>query len=129
MTTIPDDLVDLIQRPLYGSLATVRPDGSPQVNPMWFDFDGTDLRFTHTTKRAKFRNLQHNPGMSFTIFDPDRPIHYVELRGSLRAAEPDPGGDYYVHLGQRYGNPDQQPPPDKADRVVLVMRIDKVLGQ
>jgi len=40
-TTIPDNLIDLVERPYYGSLGTVRPDDTVQVNPMWFDFDGT----------------------------------------------------------------------------------------
>ena len=124
--SIPDDLRDLVDRPLYASLGTVRPDNTVQVNPMWFDFDGEHLKFTHTTYRAKFRNLQRNPSMSLLITDPDEPNRYVELRGRLAKYEPDPTGQFYVHLGQRYGNPDQQPPPDAADRVVLYMSVDKV---
>ena len=41
----------------------------------------------------------------------------------------DPQGDFYVRLGRRYGNPDQQPPPDKADRVILVMSVEKANGR
>jgi hypothetical protein len=41
----------------------------------------------------------------------------------------DPERDFYVWLGRRYGNPDPQPPPDKADRVILVMRIEKANGR
>jgi PPOX class probable F420-dependent enzyme len=124
--TIPDDLVDLLERPLYGSLGTIRPDNTVQVNPMWFDFDGDSVRFTHTSKRAKYRNLQRNPTMSLLVTDPDDPMRYVEVRGRLTEAVPDPEGQYYVHLGRRYGNADQAPPPDRADRVVLVMGIDNV---
>ena len=40
---IPGSLADLVERPLYAHLATVRPDGTPQVNPTWFRFDGTYL--------------------------------------------------------------------------------------
>ena len=128
-TTIPDKLIDLVQRPIFASLGTIRPDNTVQVNPMWFDYDGETVRFTHTTRRAKYRNLQHNPSMSLLITDPDNPQRYVELRGRLVEIVPDPDGDYYVHLGRRYGNPDQPPPPDKADRVVLVMSIDTVSGR
>jgi PPOX class probable F420-dependent enzyme len=123
---IPEDLIDLLQRPLFASLGTVRPDNTVQVNPMWFDYDGETLRFTHTINRAKYRNLRQNPSMSLMIFDPDDPQRYLELRGKLSQVIPDPEGDYFVHLGRRYGNPDQAPPPDKADRVVLVMSIDSV---
>lgn len=122
--TIPPEDKDLLERPLYASLGTIRPDNTVQVNPMWFEWDGEHVRFTHTTKRAKFRNLQRNPSMSLLITDPDDPMRYLELRGRLAEAVPDPTGAFYVRLGQRYGNPDQQPPPDSPDRVVLVMAIE-----
>jgi PPOX class probable F420-dependent enzyme len=123
--TIPDDLADLLERPLYGSLGTVRPDGTVQVNPMWFEFDGDAIRFTHTTFRAKYRNLQQNPSMSLLVTDPEIPQRYLEVRGALAQVIPDPEGAFFVRLGQRYGDPDQQPPPDRADRVILVMAITK----
>ena len=94
---------------------------------MWFDYDGEHLLFTHTTYRAKYRNLLRNPSMSLLIVDPDDGQRYIELRGNLVKVEPDPTGAYYVHLGQRYGNAEQQPPPDIADRVVLYMSVDKAL--
>jgi PPOX class probable F420-dependent enzyme len=123
--TIPDDLADLLERPLYGSLGTVRPDGTVQVNPMWFEFDGENVRFTHTTFRAKYRNLQANPSMSLLVTDPEIPQRYLEVRGALAQVIPDPEGAFFVRLGQRYGTPDQQPPADRADRVILVMAITK----
>ena len=124
---IPDHLEYLLERPFFGSLGTERPDGTPQVNPMWFEFDGEHIRFTHTNKRAKYRNLQTNPAMSFMVFDPDDPMVYIEVRGSLVEAIDDPTGAFYVRLQNRYGNPSDVPPRDKADRVILVMSVDKVL--
>ncbi|HXD60652.1 MAG TPA: PPOX class F420-dependent oxidoreductase [Lacisediminihabitans sp.] len=124
--TIPADLTDLLERPLFGTLGTIRPDDTVQVNPMWFQYDGEHLRFTHTTKRAKYRNLQHNPSMSFMIMDPDDPMRYLELRGRLVEAIPDPTGAFYVVLGKRYGNAEQQPPADSPDRVILVMSVERV---
>jgi len=129
VAAIPAAYRDLVERPIFASLGTVRPDGTVQVNPMWFGFDGEHLRFTHTTKRAKFRNLQRNPSMSLLIVDPDNSGRYLELRGELAKVVPDPEGAYYVELGRRYGDADATPPPDKADRVVLVMRIDRALAR
>jgi PPOX class probable F420-dependent enzyme len=122
-TEIPADLVDLLDRPLFASLGTIRPDDTVQVNPMWFLWDGEHVRFTHTTKRAKYRNLQHNPAMSLLVVDPDNPQRFLEVRGALVEVIPDPTGAFYVQLGQRYGDPDAAPPPDKADRVILVMDV------
>lgn len=124
--SIPADLRDLVDRPLFAALGTIRPDNTVQVNPMWFDFDGEHVRFTHTTYRQKYRNLQRNPSMSLLITDPANPERYLELRGELAKVESDPEGAFFVHLGRRYGNPDVQPPADAADRVVLHMRVDRV---
>ncbi|MBO0693001.1 MAG: PPOX class F420-dependent oxidoreductase [Acidimicrobiaceae bacterium] len=123
---IPADLSDLVERPLYGTLGTIRPDNTVQVNPMWFEYDGEHLRFTHTSKREKYRNLQHHKSMSFVVFDPDKPIRYIELRGSLAEIVPDPEGAFYVQLAKRYGSSNPQPPADRADRVILVMSVDRV---
>jgi PPOX class probable F420-dependent enzyme len=134
MTTIPAEYAHLLERPLYGSLGTIRPDDTVQVNPMWFDTHRSEagdvtLRFTHTTKRAKYRNLQHNPSMSFAIIDPENPFRYLELRGKLVEVIPDPEGEFYVHLGKRYGNAEQVAPDDSPDRVILVMSIEHTTKQ
>lgn len=126
---IPDHLRDLLERPLYGALGTVARDDSAHVSPMWFEFDGDSIRFTHTTTRAKYRNLQRNPSMSLAVFDPDKPTRYIEVRGRLVEVTEDPTGAFYQRLGRRYGTPDTPAPPDSADRVVLVMAIDRVIGR
>jgi PPOX class probable F420-dependent enzyme len=125
---IPESLQDLLERPIFGALGTVRPDNTVQVNPMWFEYDGEHVRFTHTNKRGKYRNLQLNPTMSLCLIDPDDPQRYLEVRGRLVEAIPDPEGDFYVRLGRRYGDPDTEPPPDRANRVVLVMSVEKANG-
>lgn len=126
---LPAKLIPLLEQSNYGFLGTIRPDDTVQVNPMWFDFDGEVVRFTHTTKRAKYRNLQHNPSMSLAVINTDNVFTYVEVRGKLIDVVPDPTGEFYVHLGKRYGNPDQTPPPDSADRVILVMSIEHYTTQ
>jgi PPOX class probable F420-dependent enzyme len=93
MVAIPQGYETLFERPLYGHLATTRPDGSPQVNPMWFDWDGELLRFTHTTKRQKYRNVTANPNVAMSISDPDNPYRYLEVRGVVegRSCQIPPG--------------------------------------
>ena len=119
MTTITDAQAATLATPSYAHLGTIRPDNTVQVNPMWFEFDGEHIRFTHTTKRGKYRNLQHNPSMSLEIIDPENPFRYTEVRGRLAEVIPDPTGEFYVRLGKRYGNATQEAPPDSADRVIL----------
>ncbi|GAB2595529.1 PPOX class F420-dependent oxidoreductase [Pseudactinotalea suaedae] len=127
------DLTDaqrrLLELPIYATLGTVRPDGTPQVNPMWFAFDGEHIRFTHLRTRAKFRNLQANPAMALALIDPDNPFAYLEVRGALVEVIDDPTGAFYVELQNRYGNPSTEAPADKADRVILVMSVDRLSGK
>jgi PPOX class probable F420-dependent enzyme len=122
MVAIPEGYESLLQRPLYGHLATVRPDGNPQVNPMWFEFDGEVLRFTHTVKRQKYRNIASNPHVAMSISDPDNPYRYLEVRGVVEKIESDPTGAFYLKLNDRYSGPLTEPPPDKADRVIITVR-------
>lgn len=128
-TGIPDTLIDLLERPVIGVLGTIGRGDAVQTSPMWFEFDGASIRFTHTTTRAKYRNLQRNPSMSFTVYDPENPYRYIEVRGRLVEATPDPTGAFYQQLSRRYGSENPPAPEDAADRVVLVMSIEKVLGR
>lgn len=122
MSPIPDGYEDLLTRPLIGHLATVRPDGEPAVTPMWYSWDGELLRFTHTTRRAKLRNIEHNPNVALSVLDPDRPYRYLQARGTVEKIEPDPTGAFYVELAIRYGRENPAPPPDAADRVIITVR-------
>jgi len=63
---IPESLADLLERPLYAHMATVRPDGTPQVNPTWYRFDGEYVWLTATTYRQKYRNWQHQPATALS---------------------------------------------------------------
>jgi PPOX class probable F420-dependent enzyme len=119
---VPDGYEHLLDLPLYGHLATVRPDGTPQVNPMWFAWDGELLRFTHTTKRQKYRNIAAQPAVAMSISDPNNPYRYLEVRGVVEEIVPDPTGAFYLHLNDRYSGPLTEPPADAQDRVILVVR-------
>jgi PPOX class probable F420-dependent enzyme len=125
MLAIPDGFELLLEGPLFGHLATVRPDGSPQVNAMWFDWDGELLRFTHTAKRQKYRNITANPAVAMSVIDPDNSYRFLEVRGVVEEIVPDPTGTFYMQLNDRYGGPLTEPPADKADRVILVVRPTK----
>jgi PPOX class probable F420-dependent enzyme len=129
VATIPERYRYLVEQPVIAHLATIRPDGTVQSNPMWFRVVDGEVRFTHTSKRQKLRNLLANPTMSLSIVDPDQPFLYAEIRGHLAGVVDDPTGAFYVELQNRYGNPSTQAPPDAADRIILRMAIDTVTGR
>lgn len=122
--SVPSDLADLLVRPILASVGTLRPDGAIQINPMWFDWDGSHVRLTHNRTRLKFRNLAADPRITLLIVDPERTSRYLELRGRLSEVVPDPQGDFYVSVALRYGA-SGQPPVDASERVMLVVEIDR----
>jgi PPOX class probable F420-dependent enzyme len=126
---VPESHRDLLERPLITNLATVRTDGGPQSNPMWFGWDGDRIRLTHTRTRQKFRNLQAEPRVALLFVDPADPQRYLEIRGVVEAVEDDGGGGFYRQLRSRYGVDPDAPMPDAAVRVVLVIRPVTVLAR
>ena len=117
-TPLPESHLDLLQRPLLCHLATVSPGGRPQSNPMWFLWDGQQLRFTHTNTRRKFRQLADNPHLAISVVDPANPARYIEVRATVDRIEDDPTGAFYATLSERYGR-GGQPPPDAPTRVMI----------
>lgn len=90
MPKSPESHRDLLDRPLFGHVATMRPDGRIQTNPIWYIRDGSRLRMTTTSSRQKARNVAQDDRMSISIHDPAQPYRYLELRGRVVAIEPDP---------------------------------------
>jgi PPOX class probable F420-dependent enzyme len=129
MTLIPATHQDLLTRPLFAHLATIRPDGTPQVNPMWFAWDGSHLRFTNTTTRRKYRNVTANPDVAVSINDPDQPYRYLEIRGRVIRIDPDPDAVFFGELADRYQLAMDGPPGDAADRVIFLVEPNAVSFQ
>ena len=124
---LPDSHADLLTRPTFAHLATVRPDGSPQSSVMWFDWDGEKIRMTHTKTRQKFRNLADEPRVAMSIADPDDAYRFVELRGAVESIEDDDAeASFYKSLQRRYGN--EYPIPDADVRVILTIRPESFVA-
>jgi PPOX class probable F420-dependent enzyme len=123
----PQSHADLLERPTFAHLATIRPDGSPQSSVMWFAWDGDRIRMTHTKSRQKFRNLADEPRVALSITDPDDQYRFLEIRGTVEDIEDDtPEAAFYQSLQRRYG--ESYPIKDAAERVVLTIRPEKFVA-
>jgi len=129
MSVIPSSHEDLLTRPLFAHLSTIRSDGGPQSNPMWFAWDGAHLRLTTTTTRRKHQNVAGHPQVAVSVNDPDRPYRYLEVRGSVIRIDPDPEATFFAELAARYSFPMDGQPGDAPDRVVLVVEPRSVSYQ
>ena len=70
---IPEKYLDLFKQPAFANLATLMPDGSPQVTPVWCDFDGERVIVNSAKGRVKDRNMRSNPRVALSIVDPKTP--------------------------------------------------------
>lgn len=106
MPTIPDSHQPLLDNPL-ATLATVGPDGRPQLSTVWFLAEDGTIRFSLNTTRQKTKNLTANPNVTVHIQDTENPIRYLEVRGDASVAADD---DYAFasKVGTKYGVPDMR---------------------
>ena len=123
---ISDKYLDLLESTALAHVATIGPNGEPQVNPVWFGWDGKHLRFSQTTNRQKYRNVQRDSRIAVSIVDPNNPYRYLEIRGKVVAVEPDPELDFINSMAKKYMGQDRYPWHRAEDtRVVLVIEPER----
>jgi PPOX class probable F420-dependent enzyme len=109
MPAIPETFKDLFQKKAFASLATVNADGTPQVTPVWVDYDGTHIRFNTAKGRVKERNLRRNPAVAVAVIDPDNPYRYLQVKGRIAEAT-ETGADQHIDaLAKKYMGVDKYP--------------------
>lgn len=81
---IPEKFLDLLtSKKAYAHLATTMADGSPQVTPVWFEYDGEVIIVNSAIGRTKDRNMKRDARVALSIQDPDNPYRYLQIRGMV----------------------------------------------
>lgn len=99
----------LTQKKPVAALATTMPDGSPQVTPVWFDFEGGRLRINSAKGRVKARNMKEGSRVALMIVDPDNPYRYVQVRGRIAVATENGADEHIDSLTRKYLGQDRYP--------------------
>ncbi|WP_030660364.1 PPOX class F420-dependent oxidoreductase [Streptomyces rimosus] len=129
---LSDELKALLDGPVFVSLATIQPDGSPQVTPVWAKRDGDDVLISTTVGRRKERNLRRDPRAALMVLPFDAPYTYAEIRGTATFSPDEERGLIdelaYKYTGTSYDefNPG---PPDDSPRVVIRITPHKVINR
>jgi PPOX class probable F420-dependent enzyme len=116
----PSQVADLLDRPLVAHLSTLGRAGEPHTQPVWYAWDGSTLQVSITTERQKFRNVNRDPRVALSIQDPERALHYIEVRGAVTSLDPDPTGERTLAIGRKYGSTRTEV-PDRDVRIILVI--------
>jgi PPOX class probable F420-dependent enzyme len=83
MATIPENYLDLTTKKAFAQLATLMPDGSPHVSPVWFEYDGKHIIVNSAKGRVKDRNVRRDPRVGIDVVDPDNPYRHLSIRGRV----------------------------------------------
>lgn len=106
---IPDKYRDLFSKRAFASLGTLMPDGSPQVTPVWVDFDGQHVIVNSAKGRQKDKNIRRDPRVALAIIDPDNPYRYLEIRGCVVEIT-EQGADAHIDkMAKKYLGADKYP--------------------
>ena len=103
MITIPEAFHDLLDGPVVVQLATVMPDGQPQVTPIWIGRNGNELWANTAIGRRKDKNLRNRPMATVAVLDPENPYRWIELRCKVtEIVEGQAAHDHIDDLSQLY---------------------------
>jgi PPOX class probable F420-dependent enzyme len=110
MAEIPAAYLDLLtEKKAFASIATIQPDGSPQVTPVWFDYTNGHIRVNTAKGRVKARNMSVGTKVALSILDPDNPYRYMQVRGTV-TKEAVEGADAHIDsLAKKYLGKDKYP--------------------
>lgn len=131
-TALSDDLKRLVDdSPVFATVATLQPDGSPQLSVTWLKRDGDDLLISTTVGRRKERNLRRDPRVTVMINPHNAPYTYAEVRGEATLTT-EGGTELIDELSRKYTGKDyadfNPASADDAQRVVVRVTPRKVVG-
>ena len=121
MTEIPEAFRDLLdQKVAFANVATVMADGSPQVTPVWFDYQGGKLRVNTAKGRVKARTMKEGAKVALSIMDPENPYRYLQVRGHVdRTIEQ--GADAHIDsLAKKYLGKETYPFRQPGEQRVMI---------
>jgi PPOX class probable F420-dependent enzyme len=101
MPDIPESHQDLLDSQV-ATLATIGPDGRPQLSEVWFLAEDGEVKISLNTTRQKTKNLTRNPAATVFILDLANPYRYLEIRGDAEVV-PDDDYSFAAKVGAKYG--------------------------
>jgi len=115
------NVINLLKGKNIAFLATLIPDKSPQVTPVWIDTDGTHVLINTATNRIKYKNITRDPRVAVSVVDASNPYNMVSIRGIvediIRGKEAD---DHIDALAKRYLGVDRYPFRREGEERVII---------
>jgi PPOX class probable F420-dependent enzyme len=124
---ITDSAINLFRGKNFGFIASLMNDGSPQLTPVWIDYDGQFLLVNTAEGRTKQKNFAGDPRVAVSVIDQNNPYNMVSIRGKVIQQTPDGADEHIDRLAKKYLGVDKYPfraPGEK--RVILKIKPEKI---
>ncbi|HEX7033514.1 MAG TPA: PPOX class F420-dependent oxidoreductase [Nitrososphaera sp.] len=119
--TIKSEVVSkLLQDKNFGYLATLMPDGSPQVSPVWLDTDGEHVLVNTAIGRLKYQNILNDPRVAVSVADRDNPYSMLTIRGEVIEHTTIGAEEHIDKMAKKYLGLDKYPGRAPGERRVLL---------
>ena len=109
ITRLPDTAKDILSKQTFAQLATLMPDGSPQVTPVWVDHEGDRIVVNTAEGRAKPQNLRNDPRVALSATNPENPYEAVIVRGRVSEMTHEGADDHIDAMAKKYLDRDKYP--------------------
>ncbi|MFA7266020.1 MAG: PPOX class F420-dependent oxidoreductase [Candidatus Nanopelagicales bacterium] len=119
---LSDDQKALIGAPNFAVIATINPDGQPQLSPVWCKLDGDDVLVSTVEGRRKHLNMERDNRVTIVVQPADAPYKYVEIRGTASMVT-EGGRELIDELAKQYMGADRYPGDEGTDNVRVVVRV------
>ena len=106
---IPREFLDLLEKKTFAHLATLMPDGSPQVTPVWCDYKSPHVLVNSARSRLKDKNMRERPQVALSIQDPENPYRYLAVRGRVVEVIEQGADEHIDVLAKKYLGLDRYP--------------------
>ncbi len=125
--TLSEGVKKLFREPNFGHLATLMPDGSPQVSPVWVDIDGNRILVNTAEGRVKPRNVRRDARVAISIHNQDNPYSSAFIRGRVVEITHEGADELIDKLAKKYLGQDTYPYRQQGEqRVILVIEPEHV---
>ena len=108
-------------------ISTINSDGSPQLTPVWGDYDGEHVLVNTAEGRLKHKNVLRDPRVAISVVDHGNPLNMTTIKGKVIEIIPDYD---YVHankLTKQYMGIDEYPfKRDGEKRIIFKIKPVKI---
>lgn len=126
---LSDEQKTFFRKPNFGHLATLEPDGSPQVTPVWIDVDDEHILINTARGRKKVRNVERDPRVSVEVVQQDNPYSMLSVKGKVVGITAEGADEHIDAMAKKYLGQDSYPfRKEGEERLIMRIQPEKVIA-